>query len=54
VRYVPYATVLLHWELPRLADAAGADLGAGLRRVADHLSSEIRDLMVTMRGEEAS
>lgn len=53
IEAVPYATVLLQWELPRLADALGADLGAGLRKVADHLVLQIRELMITMRGEEA-
>jgi phosphate transport system protein len=54
IREVPYATVLLEWELPRLSDgSAGATLDARLREIVERLSGEIRDLMVTMRGEEA-
>lgn len=51
---VPYATVLLEWDLPKLSDpAVGDTLDARLAEIAKRLASEIRDLMVTMRGEEA-
>lgn len=49
---VPYETVLLRWELPKLA---GADnVTKRLREISQALSAEIHDLMVTMRGEDAS
>ena len=51
---VPYATALLEWELPRLSDIANGDsLDTRLREVLKGLSAHIRDLMETMRGEEA-
>lgn len=51
---VPYSTVLLEWDLPRLSDpAVGESLDTRLREITKRLSSEIRELMVTMRGEEA-
>lgn len=51
---IPYATVLLEWDLPRLSDpGVGATLDARLREIVKRLGAEIRDLMVTMRGEEA-
>jgi len=51
---VPYATVLLEWDLPRLYDPdAGDSLDVRLAEVAKRLGAEIRELMVTMRGEEA-
>src|SRR5688572_5354769 len=51
---VPYATVLLEWDLPKLSDAAPGDtLDARLAEIAKRLGSGIRDLMVTMRGEDA-
>jgi len=51
---VPYATVLLEWQLPGLADVASGGAVAGrLREVSQYLSNEISDLMVTMRGEDA-
>ncbi len=54
IQEVPYTTVLLEWELPRLSDeSAGATLDARLREIVKRLSSEIRDLMVILRGEEA-
>ena len=51
---VPYATALLEWDLPRLYDPdAGDSLDVRLAEVAKRLGAEIRELMVTMRGEEA-
>jgi phosphate transport system protein len=51
---VPYTTVLVQWQLPRLADAGRAEaLSQRLRQLSQHLSNEIHDLMVTMRGEGA-
>jgi hypothetical protein len=54
IPHVPYATALLEWELPRLSDpGVGSTLDTRLREITQRLSSDIRDLMVTMRGEEA-
>ncbi len=51
---VPYTTVLLEWELPRLSDPnVGSTVEARLREIKHRLSAEIRNLMVTLRGEEA-
>src|SRR5690606_3605260 len=51
---VPYATVLLEWDLPKLsAPDAGDSLDARLAEIAQRLGTEIQELMVTMRGEEA-
>ncbi len=49
---LPYETVLLRWELPKFADAA--NISTQLREISNALSAEIRDLMVMMRGEDAS
>jgi len=51
---VPYATILLEWDLPKLADAGDESIPARLDAISKELSSHIRELMVTMRGEEAS
>jgi hypothetical protein len=49
---VPFHTVLLQWKI---ADAAeSGDVPERLREISQQLSAEIRELMVTMRGEEAS
>ncbi len=51
---VPYATVLLEWDLPRLSDGnANTPVVSRLREIQKRLNAEIRDLMVTLRGEEA-
>jgi len=51
---VPYSTVLLEWELPRLSDPRVAPTLEGrLREITNRLTAQIRELMVTMRGEEA-
>lgn len=51
---VPYATVLLEWDLPKLSSPdAGGTLDTRLADIAKRLGAEIRELMVTMRGEEA-
>jgi phosphate uptake regulator/protein-tyrosine-phosphatase len=50
---MPYQTVLVAWDLPKLADAKDGDVRTQVREIANALSAEIRDLMVTMRGEDA-
>ncbi|MEE9384283.1 MAG: PhoU domain-containing protein [Nannocystaceae bacterium] len=54
---LPYATVLLEWNLPQLADAVGQDADGSvrqqLRHVGKQLGDEIRERMTTMRGEDA-
>jgi phosphate transport system protein len=49
---LPYETVLLQWDLPKLADAK--NVATRLREISRALSAEIRDLMVLIRGEDAS
>lgn len=51
---MPYKTVLLAWDLPKIADAEAGDLRKQLNKISNELSSLITDLMVTMRGEDAS
>ncbi len=50
---VPFHTAYLEWELPRLATGGELD-GASLEPLVQQLGAEIRGLMVTLRGEEAS
>ncbi len=52
IEEMPYETVLLQWDLPKLAGAE--NVSKRLREISNALSAEIRDLMVTMRGEDAS
>lgn len=47
---IPFHTVFLHWDLAPTGPAADADLDAAARRIA----AELRDLMTTMRGEDAA
>jgi len=52
---LPYTTVYLEWKLPLLGN--GVDEGTvteQLRDLSVQLNAEIHDLMVTMRGEDAS
>ena len=53
LKEVPYETVLLHWDLPKLSEAGDAGVEARLRDIGNALSANIRELMVTMRGEDA-
>lgn len=53
VERMPFHTVLLRWELPKVGDA-DSDVRQGVREIANALSAEIRELMVTMSGEDAS
>ncbi len=48
---MPYHTVLLVWDLPKLADADG--VSQRLREIAQALSAEIRELVTLLRGEDA-
>lgn len=51
---LPYATVMLTWELSPITDAAASgNLTARLETISKELASEIRELMVTMRGAGA-
>lgn len=50
---VPFATVVLVWELPPWSEGPSEELPLRLKDLGHFLSSEIRDLMVTMRGEDA-
>ena len=55
VKVLPYTTIYLEWQLPLLADAAnGNAVGEQLRELGVELNSKIHDLMVTMRGDDAS
>ena len=51
---VPYKTVLLVWDLPKIADAKDGRIRQQLNEIVSDLGSRITDLMVTMRGEDAS
>src|SRR5690606_22096634 len=51
---VPYSTALLVWDLPRLSVAPTDEVDPGVRQLCTHLNAEIHDLMVTLRGEDAS
>ena len=51
VERMPYETVLLQWSLPKLAD--GESASQQLHAISQALRAEIRDLMTTLRGEEA-
>lgn len=50
---IPYGAVPLVWEVPRLSVAPNADLNASVRALSQHLSAEINDLLVTLRGDGA-
>ena len=50
---VPYATVVLEWDVPKLADVAREAMPLRLREISHYLSNEIHDLMVTLHGEGA-
>jgi len=54
IPHMPYKTVLLTWELPKIADVEDGNLRKKLTEISNELSSRITDLMVTMRGEDAS
>ncbi len=55
IKGLPYTTVYLEWKLPLLANGAeGGAVADQLRELSVQLNSEIHDLMVTMRGEDAS
>jgi phosphate transport system protein len=49
----PFQTVLLHWDLPKLADADSGDVRKQLREISQALSNQISELMDTMLGENA-
>jgi len=51
---IPFHTVCVEWELPSLGDAEGQAAGQTLTAIGQQLSAEIRDLMVTLRGEDAA
>jgi phosphate transport system protein len=51
---VPYSTAVVVWELPRLSVAPTDEVDPGVRLLCTQLNSEIHDLMVTLRGEDAS
>lgn len=51
---VPYATVVLDWDVPKLAGVSGEAMPARLRELSRYLSNEIHDLVVTLRGEGAN
>jgi phosphate transport system protein len=53
---LPYTTVYVEWKVPLLANggAEAATLTEQLRDLSVQLNAEIHDLMVTMRGEDAS
>jgi phosphate transport system protein len=51
---IPYASALLTWKLPRLSEPGSeSNVDARLRELRKHLVSEIRDLMVLLRGDSA-
>jgi phosphate transport system protein len=54
ITQMPYATVLLEWTLPKLADAGDGGVSHQLELICNTLADEIRELMVIMRGEEAT
>jgi phosphate transport system protein len=55
LKNLPYSTVFLQWDVPRLADAVtGADLHGKLRDLSRELSNQVLELMTTMRGDDAS
>lgn len=55
IERVPYSTILLKWDVGRLPPQQGKDLEAqALKNLSESLRGEIRELMVTMRGEGAS
>ena len=49
---LPYQTALLEWSLPSLDGAESVRLG--LQQIMQDLSNRITELMITLRGEEAS
>lgn len=51
---LPYATALFVWELPAWSEGPAETLGLRLKELAQFLGLQLRELMVTMRGEDAS
>jgi protein-tyrosine-phosphatase len=51
---LPYASVPLVWEVPRLSAAPADDISTSVRSLCQHLSAEISDLLVTLRGDGAN
>ncbi len=51
---IPFDTVVLVWDLPSWSEGPSDELDMRLKELSHHLSSEIHELMVTMRGEGAS
>lgn len=51
---LPYSAVPIVWEVPRLSSAPGEGLDTSVRALCQHLSLEIRDLLVTLRGDGAN
>ena len=49
---IPYASAYVQWQVPKISDPV--QIAAQLRNISRHLSTEIHDLMTTLRGEEAS
>jgi phosphate transport system protein len=54
VTELPYASVPLVWEVPRLSVAPAETLKASVNDLCHHLSAEISDLLVTLRGDGAN
>jgi len=55
IKELPYTTVYWEWKVPLLANGAeGGAVAEHLRELSVQLNSEIHDLMVTIRGEDAS
>ena len=51
---VPYATAVLEWDMPKLADVAGDAMPSRLRELSHVLSNQIHDLMTTLYGGGAN
>jgi phosphate transport system protein len=54
IKEVPFATAILVWELPRLSQLPTQAVKPQLHEFSQFLAAQIRELMVTLRGEGAS
>jgi len=54
LKELPYSSVPLVWEVPRLSMLPTENQNASVRELCHHLSLEIRDLLVTLRGDGAN
>ncbi len=50
---IPFHTVCVEWSLPPVGDGDGKPAAQALTDIAQQLSAEIRELLVTLRGEDA-